>query len=70
MKIVQLLSGYNTAITNEEQEFLNHHKSTIRVDSLNERDQWIAQKMVRKGLYSISKDNNTLIRNVTETNTR
>ena len=62
MKIVQLLSGMNTAITNEENEFIDKHDQYIQIDSLTERDHWIAQNLVRKGIYSISKDNNTLNR--------
>lgn len=68
MKIVQLLSGFNTAVTNEEQQFLNKHKESVRIQSLDERDQWLAQNLVRKGLYSISNDNSTLRKNVNDTN--
>ncbi len=67
MKIVQLLSGINTHITNEEQKFINTHRENVKIHSLNERDQWLAQNLVRKGLYTISKDSNTLVKNVDET---
>ena len=59
MKIAQLLSGFDTVLSNEEQGFVEAYDQ-LRISSLDEHDQWIAQNLVRKGLYSISKDNNTL----------
>jgi hypothetical protein len=64
MKISQLLSGHHIMITNEEQGFLNRNRSAVRLTALDEKDTWLAQNLVRKGLYNISKDNNTLIRAV------
>lgn len=61
MKISQLLSGIGTYITNEERQFIESHDDNIRITSLDDHDQWIAQNLVRKGAYAISKDNNTLI---------
>jgi hypothetical protein len=63
MKIHQLLSGFSTHVNNEEQNFIEQHKQTIKLASLNERDSWIAQSLVRKGVYTISKDSSTLIPN-------
>jgi hypothetical protein len=59
MKIAQLLSGLDTVLSNEEQSFFETHDQ-VRISSLDERNQWLAQNLVRKGLYTISKDNNTL----------
>jgi hypothetical protein len=67
MKIVQLLSGFDTPISNDEKSFLNKHPSHVSINSLNERDQWLAQNLVRKGVYTISKDNNVIVKNVHET---
>jgi len=64
MKISQLLSGHHTMVTNEEQKFINRNRSSVKLTALDERDSWLAQNLVRKGLYNISKDNNTLIRAV------
>ena len=64
MKIVQLLSGITAPITNEEQKFINSHRDDIKIHSLNERDLWLAQNLVRRGLYTISKDSDTLIKNL------
>lgn len=61
MKIVQLLSGLNTPLSNEETNFLKRYER-VTITSLNERDNWVAQNLVRKGVYSIAKDNNTLIK--------
>lgn len=70
MKIHQLLSGIGIAITNEEQQFVSKHKFGVRLAQLDEHDQWIAQNLVRKGVYSISNDSNTLINNLNETPSR
>ena len=64
MKINQLLSGHHIMVTNEEQEFIKNNRSSVKLTALDERDSWLAQNLVRKGLYNISKDNNTLIRAV------
>jgi hypothetical protein len=69
MKIVQLLSGFPTAITNEEQEFVRRHPTEVTITSLDEHNQVVAQNLVRKGIYSISKDDRRLINNCHEKNT-
>lgn len=61
MKIHQLLSGLHTPVTNEEQRFIENHQTNIKISSLDEHDKWLAQNLVRKGIYAISKDNNILI---------
>lgn len=63
MKIAHLLSGLPIILTNTEQAFLETHKSSISLTTLNERDLWMAQTLVRKGIYSIDKDNQTLHKN-------
>jgi hypothetical protein len=68
MKIRQLLSGFDIAITNDEHQFMERHSNDVRLTSLDEHDQWIAQTLVRKGVYTISKDSTTLIKNLHETN--
>ena len=62
MKITQLLSGVDTYLNNEEQKFVENHDQ-IKITGLHEREQWVAQNLVRKGVYTISKDNNTLVKN-------
>lgn len=61
MKIANLLSNIDAYITNEEYAFITSH-DRVKINNLDEHQQWVAQNLVRKGLYSISKDNNTLIK--------
>ena len=68
MKIAHLLSGVSIVVTNEEQQFIDTHKNQVKITSLDDHDQWLAQNMVRKGLYSISNDSTTLLKNLNETN--
>lgn len=70
MKIEQLLSKVYIPLTNEERDFVNLHKNHVVLSSLDEHDNWVAQKLVRKGIYAISKDNNTLLKKTNEPNTR
>ena len=69
MKIGQLLSGIGIALTNQEESFLKKHKHNVSLTTLDEHDQWLAQNLVRKGIYSISKDSQTLIKKLDETST-
>ncbi len=64
MKIVQLISGLLHHVTNEERDFIKKHSGSVRIDSLNEHEQWIAQNLLRKGVYAISKNDNILIKNL------
>lgn len=64
MKIRHLLSGLRLAVTNEEQEFIKRHQDTVKLTSLDDHNQWVAQNLVRKGAYVISSDNCTLIRKI------
>lgn len=70
MKIGQLLSGLHIALTNQEQEFVETHKDKVSLTTLNEHEIWIAQNLVRKGVYAISNDNQTLIKKLDETSTK
>ena len=63
MKIQDLKAGYSIAITNEEREFIRRHPRTARITALDDRDQWIAQHLVRKGVYEMDDDDVTLINN-------
>lgn len=68
MKIAQLLSGISIALTNQEKQFVETHKDRVSLTNLNEHDFWLAQNLVRKGIYSISKDSQTLIKQIDESN--
>ena len=67
MKINQLISGLTIPLSNQEQHFVDTH-SYIKLNNLSESDLWIVQNLVRKGVYEISKDSNTLIKRINETN--
>lgn len=69
MRIAQILSGLPIAITNEERKFIDKHKTEIFISSLDEHDQWLAQNLVRKGIYAISKDSRSIIKQLDESNT-
>jgi hypothetical protein len=69
MKIHQLLSSVSVPVNNEEHRFIERHQHTVKLTSLDEHDQWIAQGLVRKGIYQISKDNNVLIQKSNEKHT-
>jgi len=68
MKIVQLVNGLRIPLSNQEKTFVETHKSTIKLSQLDEHDLWMAQNLVRKGIYSISKDDQNLIKKINETN--
>lgn len=65
MKINQLIGGPSIHLTNEEARFAEKHQE-VKITSLDEHDQWLAQGLVRKGVFQISKDSNTLINNLNE----
>jgi hypothetical protein len=65
MKIVHLLSGPDVALSNQEQQFAKKYNH-VKINSLSEHEQWLAQNLVRKGIYTISKDNETLIKRLDE----
>lgn len=67
MKIAQLLSGVNIVFDNQEHNFIKKYNN-VKIESLNEHEHWIAQNLVRKGIYKISNDNQTLIKNLHEHN--
>lgn len=66
MRIHQLISGPSIALTNEETKFVKKHNDSVKITSLDEHDQWLAQTLVRKGVFQISKDNNTLTNTLDE----
>jgi hypothetical protein len=65
MTIDQLLKQLKIFTSNEEQQFIDKY-DRIRITSLSEHDHWIAQNLVRKGIYTISKDDTTLIKKLNE----
>ena len=68
MKIQHLLSGMRLSLSNEESNFIEKYGDRVRLSALDEHGVWLAQNLVRKGAYSISSDNNTLVREVRHAN--
>jgi hypothetical protein len=68
MKIAQLLDGVGIALTNEERRFVDKHQNQVSIHSLDEHDQWLAQNLVRKGVYEISKDSRSILKKLDESN--
>jgi len=62
MKIYQLLQDLSVPLNNEEHAFVEGHGSKIKLTSLDEHQLWLAQNLVRKGVYEIAKDNNHILR--------
>lgn len=67
MKLAQLISGIKIVLNNQEKNFVKKYNQ-VKIDSLNEQEQWLAQNLVRKGIYTISKNNQILIKNLHENN--
>lgn len=63
MKIHQLLDQPSVAITNEEHEFIKRHSDTIPLSSLHEREVVVAQNLVRKNVYQLTKDSKHIVIN-------
>jgi hypothetical protein len=60
MKIHQLLNAPAIILTNEEHNFVKSHPTEITIGGLYDRDRVLAQTLVRKGIYEISKDSKKL----------
>ena len=63
MKIHQLIQGPSIAITNEEKNFIDSHGERVSLYSLNEHEIWLAQNLVRKQVYVLTKDNRYIVIN-------
>jgi hypothetical protein len=66
MKIAQLLSGVEIPLSNEERQFVDKHQTQVSIHSLDEHDMWLAQNLVRKGVYKISKDSRSILKKLDE----
>ena len=62
MKMQELHAGMTVALTNEENKFMVFHGYEVAMVSLNEREELIAQSLIRKGIYDFSSDRKFLIK--------
>jgi hypothetical protein len=69
MKIAQLLGGVSIALTNEEAKFVKRFPQAT-INTLDDHDKWIAQNLVRKGIYELSNDSRSIIKKLDENNFR
>jgi hypothetical protein len=60
MRIHHLIDEPSIILTNEEKDFIDYMGDEIRLPALKERDQVLAHNLVRKGIYSISTNNEIL----------
>ena len=67
MKIAHLLD-LTLALSNEEHQFVESNGNTFKISALSEKERIVARNLVRKGVYEISKDNQTLIKKINEEN--
>lgn len=56
MRLHEISNGIPIFITSEENTFIEQYGNQISVSSLDEHNSYLANNLVRKGVYSISKD--------------
>jgi hypothetical protein len=62
MRFHQIIGGIPIQVSNEERDFIKEHGDTISLEMLDEHQEHTAQNLVRKGVYSISKDRRYIFR--------
>lgn len=63
MNLHQLINGISIAMSNEERDFVQSHRSKIPLSSISGKDITIARSLVRKNIYTMSDDSAVLIKN-------
>lgn len=62
MRYHEIKGGVPILINNEENAFITEHGDTISIEMLDEHQEFIANNLVRKGVFTISKDGRYIIR--------
>ena len=62
MRIHQILNGVDIILTNQEKSFVESHGDMIYLGGLDDADTFLAQGLVRKGVYETSKCGNKIKR--------
>jgi hypothetical protein len=62
MKITELFESIRIVLSNEERKFIDTHGDQVFLTSLDDRATWLAQNLVRKGIYEISNDTKQLVK--------
>jgi len=60
MKIHQILNRISIIVTNEERDFIKKHGVNIPLSLLDQHQNYLAHKLVRKGVYEMSDDRRTI----------
>ena len=60
MRIHHLLDSTPIILTNEEYHFIKSRPDEFKLTALEDRELVVARNLVRKGIYEISKDNQSL----------
>ena len=63
MKIHHILDGISIIMSNQERDFIKTHSANVLLSSLNEQELWIAQNLVRKGIYRLTNDSRSVVVN-------
>ena len=63
MKIHHLLDSVSIIIANEERNSIYGHQEHIPLSSLDDHEVWVAQNLVRKNVYQLTKDNKHIVIN-------
>jgi hypothetical protein len=70
MRIHQILGEPSVIITNEERNFIFRNSPKISISKLIDRDEVIARNLVRKGVYEVSEDSESIVLKVSNTHKR
>ena len=62
MKINELFESVRVTLNNEEREFMKFYGKRVPLSNLDDHRIWIAQNLVRKGMYEISNDDRELVK--------
>jgi hypothetical protein len=62
MKIHHIIGGPSILLSNEEREFIKKYDATIALGMLDEHQEYLANNLIRKGVYSISNDKKYITR--------
>lgn len=62
MKIEDLLKSVTLFLTNEEKNFVKSYGDNINLQTLDDHGIWVAQNLVRKGIYEISNSDRHIVK--------
>jgi hypothetical protein len=65
MKIQELYSELPVILTNEEKRFVVVHGHRSSLSGMSEHDRWIAENLIRKGIYNYSHDRTHIVKEKT-----